>query len=139
MYSKSPRGGASGAGDVDFPGRLSSIRLNGTTFEGPALARAVAALAVITSLVSSYFSLGASAETRVGAFMDSKTASKTLSILLFLGVAIVLVDSFDNLVTAVWLITFGCSAVFFYSGSFTGSALALTDMAGAVSVAKRAA
>jgi hypothetical protein len=38
MYSKSPWGGASGAGDVDFSGRLSSISLTGVALKGPALA-----------------------------------------------------------------------------------------------------
>jgi hypothetical protein len=71
--------------------------------------------------------------------MDSKTTSKTLVILLFLGVVVVVVDSFGNPVTAGGLSTFGYSVVFSDSGSFTGSALASIDMAGADSVAKGAA
>jgi hypothetical protein len=62
MYSKSPWGGASGAGDVDFSGRLISISLTGATFEGPASTRAVAALAVVAYFASSVFSPDASVE-----------------------------------------------------------------------------
>jgi hypothetical protein len=57
MYSKSPWGGASGAGDVDFSGRLISISLTGATFEGPASTRAVVAY-----FASSGFSPDASVE-----------------------------------------------------------------------------
>jgi hypothetical protein len=63
--------------------------------------------------------------------MDSKTASKTLAILIFLGVVVVVVDKFVSPVTAVGLSTFGCSVVFSYSGFFTGFALASAGMAGA--------
>jgi hypothetical protein len=59
-----------------------------------------------------------------------------LAILLFLGVVVVVVDSFDSPVTARGLSTFGCSAIFSDSGSFTRFALASTDMAGAVSMAE---
>jgi hypothetical protein len=65
--------------------------------------------------------------------MDSRT-SKMLAILLFLGVAIVEVDSFDSPVTTGGLSTFGCSVVFSDSGSFTRFTLASVDMAGADSV-----
>src|SRR5688500_6885370 len=99
MYSKSPKGGASGAGDVDFSGRLPSVNLTGAAFEGPASARAVAAFAIIPSLVSSDFSPDASAKAGVDAFMDSKTTSKMLVILLFLGVVVIVVDGFDSPVT----------------------------------------
>jgi hypothetical protein len=139
MYSKSPWGCASGAGDVDFSGRLSSTSLTGAAFEGPASVRAVVVLAVITSLAYSDFLLDASAEAGVGAFMDSKITSKTLAILLFLGVAVVVVDSFGSPVIAEGLSIFGCSVVFSDSGSFTGSALASIDMARVDSVAKGAA
>ena len=53
--------------------------------------------------------------------MDSKTASKTLAILLFLGVVVAVGDSFGNAVTVGQLSTFGCSAAFSDSGSLTGS------------------
>jgi hypothetical protein len=57
-----------------------------------------------------------------------------LAILLFLGVAVIVVDNFDNPVIAGGHNTFGCSAVFSDSGSFTGFTLASVDMAGADSV-----
>jgi hypothetical protein len=114
----------------------SSISLTGAALEGPASARAIAALAVIISLVFSIFLPEASVEAGVGAFMDSKTTSKMLAILLFLRVAVVVVDSFGSPVTAGGLSTFGCSAVLFDSDSFTGFALASVDMAGADSVAE---
>jgi hypothetical protein len=69
------------------------------------------------------------AEAGTGAFTDSKTASNTLAILLFLGVAVVVLDGFDNPVTTRGLSTFGCSAAFSYSGSFTGPVLASIDIA----------
>jgi hypothetical protein len=56
------------------------------------------------------------------------------AILLFLGVVVVVVDSFNSLVTAGGLSNFGCSAIFSDSSSFTGFKLALVDMAGADSV-----
>jgi hypothetical protein len=87
------------------------------------------------SCIFSFFSPDALAEAGIGAFMDSKTASKTLAILIFLGVAIVVVDRFGSPVTAVGLSTFGCFAVFSDSGSFTGFALASAGMAGANSLA----
>jgi hypothetical protein len=139
MYSKSPWRGASGEGDVEFSGRLSSISLTGAALEGPASVRAVVALAVVTSLASSDFLLDASEEARVGTFMDSKTTSKTIAILLFLGVAAAVVDSIDIPVIAGGLITFGYSAVFSDSGSFTGFTLASVDMAGADSIPEGAA
>jgi hypothetical protein len=92
-------------------------------------------LALTTSLASSIFSPEASAEARVGTCMDSKIASKTLPILLFLGVAIVVVDSFGSPATSEVLNTFGCYAVFFVPGSSTGFTLASVGMAGADSVA----
>jgi hypothetical protein len=73
---------------------------------------------------------------KTGAFTDSKTASKTLAILLFLGVAVVGLDSFDSPVTAGGLSTFGYSTGFSDSGSFVGPVLASIDIAGAVSVAE---
>jgi hypothetical protein len=94
---------------------------------------------VTTSLASSIFSLDTLTEAGVGVFMDYKTTSKTLAILLFLGVIVAVVDSFDNSVIAGGLNNFGCSAIFFVSDSFTGSALASTGIAGTVSVAKGAA
>jgi hypothetical protein len=106
--------------------------------EGPASARTLAMLAVVTSFASPDVSRDASAEAETGAITDSKTASKTLTILLFLGVAVIVLDGFGSPVTAAGLSTFGCSAAFPDSGSLAGSALASVDIAGAVSVAKRA-
>jgi hypothetical protein len=92
---------------------------------------------VTTSLASSIFSPKASAEAEVGVFTDSKTTSKTLAILLFLGVVVAVVDSFGNPATVGGLSSFGYSSIVsFGPGSFTGSALASTGMAGTVSVAK---
>jgi hypothetical protein len=95
-------------------------------------------LAVITSFASLDFSPDASVETGTHAFMDSKTASKMLAILLFLGVAIAVLDGFDNPVTARGLNTFGCSAAFSDFGSFTGPVLDSINIAGVVSLAKGA-
>jgi hypothetical protein len=97
--------------------------------------RAVVALAVVTSLASSDFLPDALEEARVGTFMDSKT----IAILLFLGVAVAVVDSIDIPVIAGGLITFGYSVVFSDSGSFTGFTLASVDMAGADSIPEGAA
>ena len=63
--------------------------------------------------------------------MGSKTASKTLAILLFLGVVVAVADSFGSAVTS----TFGCSVAFSDSGYLTGSALASIGITGAISVA----
>jgi hypothetical protein len=101
--------------------------------------KAVVVHAVIVSLASSDFSPDASAEAETGAFMDFNTTSKTLAILLFLGVAVVILDGFDTTVTSAGLSTFGCSTAFSNSGSLTGPALALIGIAEAVFVAKGAA
>jgi hypothetical protein len=67
----------------------------------------------------------------VGIFIDSKTTSKTLAILLFLGVVVAVVDSFGNSATTEGLNNFGYSSVVFsISSSFTASALASASMAG---------
>jgi hypothetical protein len=139
MYSKSPWGGALGEGDVDFLGTLSSTSLIGAAFEGPSSVRTVVVLAVIVSLASPIFSPNASSEVGVGAFMDSKTASKTLSIHLFLGVTVAVLNGFGSRITDGGLSTFGCSAVFSDPGSFTGSILASIDVEGAVFMAEGAA
>jgi hypothetical protein len=69
-------------------------------------------LAVIASYASPTFSLDALAEVGTGAFIDSKIASKMLAILLFLGVAVAVLDGFDNPATARGLSTFGYFAAF---------------------------
>jgi hypothetical protein len=69
--------------------------------------------------------------------VDYKTASKTLAILLFLGVLVAVVDSFNNPVAIVGLNSFDySSAVFFVPGSSTGSTLTSTSIAKIVSRAK---
>jgi hypothetical protein len=76
-------------------------------------------------------------EAGVGVYMDSKTSSKTLAILLFLEVMVVVVDSFGNSSTVAGLSSFGCpSAVFFGPDSFTRLALTSAGKAGTVSITK---
>jgi hypothetical protein len=67
-----------------------------------------------------------------GVFTDSRTASKMLAILLFLGVPVV-VDSFGNIVTFI----FGWSGTFSISGSrsLTRSAIILVGTTGIASMA----
>jgi hypothetical protein len=85
-------------------------------------------LPVGTSLDSSTLSLGASVEAGVGIFVDFKTTSKTLVILLFLGVIVVVgaVVSFDNSVVVGGLSSLECSSTFelLVSDFSTGLALA---------------
>jgi hypothetical protein len=68
------------------------------------------ALAVGTSLKSSAFSSGASVEAGVSIFEDFKMASKTLAILLFLGVVVAAVVSFSNPLKVGGLYRFGCAS-----------------------------
>jgi hypothetical protein len=77
--------------------------------------------------------------TGVGIFTNSKTASKTLAILLFLGVVVAVADSFGNSVTMGQLSNFGYSAVFFGPGSSTGPALASIAITEVAFVASRLA
>jgi hypothetical protein len=121
--------GALGAGDLDFSGTLSSTSPIGAAVEGSASARKLVVLSVIASLAALDFSPVASAEAGAGAFTDSKTAYKTLAILLFLGVAFVVLDGFDSSITTRGLSTYGCSAAFSDSNSFTRHVLALIDIA----------
>jgi hypothetical protein len=83
-----------------------------------------------TSLDSSTLPLGASVEAGVGIFIDFKTTSNTLSILLFIGVIVVVAAdvSFGNSVTVGGLRSFGCSSA--------RQILASTVAAGIVSRAK---
>jgi hypothetical protein len=81
------------------------------TSEGPASAW-VEVLTVIIFGTSLVLLPEASTEEEGGIFIDSRTASKTLAILLFLGVPVV-VGSFDNIVTFI----FGCSGTFSVTGS----------------------
>jgi hypothetical protein len=59
-----------------------------------------------------------------------------VAILLFLGVAVVVLDGLGSPVTAGGLSTFGCSVAFSDSGSLTGPVLASIDNTGVVSVGK---
>jgi hypothetical protein len=75
--------------------------------------------------VSSILSSETSAVAGAGNLVDCKIASRTLAILLFLGVVVAVVDSFGNSVTIGGLSSFGCSSVvLFVPGSSTRSRLA---------------
>jgi nitrate/TMAO reductase-like tetraheme cytochrome c subunit len=89
------------------------------------------ALVVDTSLRSSVLSLGASVEAGVGIFVDFKTASKTLAILLFLAVIVVAIVSFTNPIVK-------CSSAceLCVSDSYARPALASTVTVGIFSKAK---
>jgi hypothetical protein len=128
-----------GAEDLGFLGTLSSTRPISAASEGPALARTVVVLAVDASFASPDVSQDGSAKAQTGVFTDSKTTSKPLDILLFLGVAVVVLDGFGSPVMAGGLSTFGCSAAFSDSGSLTGPTLASIGIAGAISMANGAA
>jgi hypothetical protein len=99
------------------------------------LPRHAEVLAVIISVTSSPLLPEASAKEEGGVFTDSKIASKTLTILLFLGVHVV-ADSFGSAIT----IILGCSgtfsATFSDSGSLAGSAMVSTGIAGTISLAR---
>jgi hypothetical protein len=103
--NSSSLGGASGAGDLDFSGTLSfsgaiSAVSEGPASagasEGPASAGALATLATTVFLASLVYTLRVTVEAEADVFMDSKTASSTLAILLFLGVAVGTLDGFSN-------------------------------------------
>jgi hypothetical protein len=72
--------------------------------------------------------LGASAEEGVDVFIDSITASSTLAILLFLGVAAWMLDGFSSSVVHGGLNAFNCSAAFSSFGSLAGFVLASTGI-----------
>jgi hypothetical protein len=98
---------------VGFSGRLSSVRFSGIASEGPASAWADV-LAVIISGTSLVLLPEASSEEGGNIFTDSRIASKTLAILLFLGVPVV-AGSFGSTITFI----FGYSGTF--SATFSGS------------------
>jgi hypothetical protein len=106
------------------------VRFSGTTSEGPASARAEV-LAVIIFETSSVLLPEASTE-EGGVFTYSRIASKTLAILHFLGVPVV-IGSFENIVV------FGCSGTFSVtgSGSLARSAVTSVGTTGIASVAGR--
>jgi hypothetical protein len=68
--------------------------------------------------------LGASVEARVDVFTYSITASIMLSILLFLGVVVGMLDGFDSSVVHGGLSVFNCSTAFSSFGSSVGFVLA---------------
>jgi hypothetical protein len=98
----------------------------------------MATLAATTYFVSLAFPLEASAEAGADIFADSKTASNTLAILLFLGVAMETLDGFDSSVVIAGISTFGCSAAFSYFGSSAGSVWVSIGMIGLDYVAEGA-
>ena len=67
-----------------------------TASEGLASAGALATPATVVFLASSICVLRASTEAEADVFMDSKTESSTLAILLFLGIAAGALDGFGN-------------------------------------------
>jgi hypothetical protein len=98
--------------------------------EGPASETACVVPASIDPFKILPSALGASAEAGVDAFTDSMTASNTLAILHFFGVAAVIpvgiLDSFANFFSRDRLKAFDYSVIFFSFGSSAGLNLALT-------------
>jgi hypothetical protein len=107
------------------------MRFSGTTSEGPTSAWAEV-LAVILFGTSSILPPEASIEEEGGVFTDSKTTSKTLAILYFLGVHVV-IGGFGNIVAFI----FGCSGTFSItgSGSLARSAVTPVGTTGMASIA----
>jgi hypothetical protein len=127
--------GASGAGDLDFSGTLYFSKVisavseglaSAGAFEGPTSTGVWAMLASAVFLESLACMLRASVEAGADVFMDSRTASSTLAIHLFLGVTATMLDGFGNPTAHGGLNTFNCSAVFSNFGSSAGFVLALT-------------
>jgi hypothetical protein len=113
--------GAPGAGDLDFSVAPSFSRIIGAISEGLALTGTEGPVSETLAFI-----LAASAEAGVDVFTYSITASSTLAILLFLGVAVGLFDGFYNSVAHGRLSAFNCSAVFSTFGSSVTFVLALT-------------
>jgi hypothetical protein len=129
---------ALGAGDLDFLGTLSFSRVIGTVseglasagaFEGPASARVWAMLASLVFLESLACVLRALAEARADVFMDSRTTSSMLAILLFLGVAAGVLDGLGSPIAHDGLNVFNYSVVFSSFGSSVEFVLASTSIA----------
>jgi hypothetical protein len=95
-------------------------------------------LAATTSFASLVFSLEVSVEAGGDIFVDSKTVSNTLAILLFLGVAAETLDGFDSSVVVAGLSTFSCFAAFSDFGSSGGSVWVSIGMTRPDSVAEGA-
>jgi hypothetical protein len=85
-------------------------------------------LASAVSLKSLAYVSAASAEAGVGVLTDSITASSTLAILLFLGVAAGMLDGFGSSLMHGGLSTFNCSVVFSSFGSSVGFVLTSTGI-----------
>jgi hypothetical protein len=98
------------------------VRFSGTISEGPTLAWAEV-LAVVIFGTSLVLLPKASTQEEGGVFTDSRTASKTLSILRFLGVSVV-IGSFGNIVAFI----FGCSGTFSVTGSGSLARSAVTPV-----------
>jgi hypothetical protein len=118
---------------LGFSRRLSFVRFSSTASEGPASAWAEV-LAVIIFGTSSVLLPEASTEGG-GILTDSRTASKTLAILLLLGVAAV-AGSFGNIVTFIFGSSGTFSVTFSSSGSLIGSAIIPVGTTGTVSMAR---
>ena len=99
---------------MGFSGRFSFTSSTRLALEGPASARTGEALVVAASLASSILSLETSVVAEAGNLVDYKTASKTLAILLFLGVVVAVVDSFSNPVAIGGLNSFDYSSAVFF-------------------------
>jgi hypothetical protein len=98
------------------------VRFSGMASEGPTSAWAEV-LAIIIFGASLVLLSEASAEEEGGVFTDSRTTSKMLAILCFLGVPVV-IDSFGNIVTFI----FGCSGTFSVIGSNSLARSAVTPV-----------
>jgi hypothetical protein len=96
------------------------------TSEGPA-SEIVCAIPASSDFFGTLASvLSASTKAGVDVFIESITASSTLAILLFLGVAAGMFDGFDSSVAHGGLSAFNCHAVFSSSGSSVTFVLAST-------------
>jgi hypothetical protein len=98
------------------------VRFSGTISEGPTSAWAEV-LAVVIFGTSLVLLPEASTQEEGGVFTDSRTASKTLSILRFLGVSVV-ISSFGNIVAFIS----GCSGTFSVTGCGSLARLAVTPV-----------
>jgi hypothetical protein len=130
--------GTSGAGDSNFSGTLSFSRAIGAVSEGLASAGASeglasagvwAMLASVVFLESLACVLRASAEAGADVFTDSKTASSTLAILIFLGVTAGMLDGFGSPIAHDGLNTFNYFVVFSNFGSLARFVLASIGIA----------
>jgi hypothetical protein len=97
------------------------------SFQALASVGALATLVTTVFLASLIYALRASAEAGVVVFTNSKTASSTLAILLFLGVIAGTLDGFGNPIVPGGLNTFNWYVAFSNFGSSAGFGLASTS------------